>query len=616
MNVKNSKCIRNLAVQSLKKSYKRNIIAVAAMALTTLLFTGVFSVVFSLSATFDAYNSRINGLSEGLPSLLSFEGILIVAAFVLILGFSGYLIIYNIFQISVVNDVSYYGLLKTTGVTGKQLRRIINIQALVLSAIGIPFGLLGGYFVGVITTPIITRISNMSDADVVNSVSPWIFVVAIVVTLITVFISCSKPGRVASEISPIEAFRYNEVKVDNVSSKKNSGLLGMAVKNLSRNKKKTILVVLSMALPIVILALGFGLSNGISFEKYYTAGYAFHVSNSDYFNYVIPDSDNGKVDDFISDEDVENMVSHINFSKYGSAYTTDRIPECNGYLAQVFGFDKDLFEDVEVIEGDLAPLFAPDSNAIAVSVSNSETPTQVKVGDRITIDYESGKYSKEYEVCAFVDYSEDYWILFSFDNSYEFVMTSDQLKRESKDQMHRYVSVFDTLDKNEVMKAEDYISDYCIKNNLQYSSETTERKEFMDFENMFRDITIILCVVLALIGIMNYINAVLTGILTRSHELAVLKAIGMTDKQQKRMLITEGILYTAGSVVGGSILYLCMHPLLVAFFDGLDYITPILSFIPIILIAMVFLFFGVLIPYVVYGLLAKKTVVERLRVNE
>ena len=98
MNVKNSKCIRNLAVQSLKKSYKRNIIAVAAMALTTLLFTGVFSVVFSLSATFDAYNSRINGLSEGLPSLLSFEGILIVAAFVLILGFSGYLIIYNIFQ--------------------------------------------------------------------------------------------------------------------------------------------------------------------------------------------------------------------------------------------------------------------------------------------------------------------------------------------------------------------------------------------------------------------------------------------------------------------------------------------------------------------------------------
>ena len=51
---------------------------------------------------------------------------------------------------------------------------------------------------------------GMQDADVVNSVSPWIFTVAIVVTLITVFISCSKPGRVAAAISPVEAFRYNE----------------------------------------------------------------------------------------------------------------------------------------------------------------------------------------------------------------------------------------------------------------------------------------------------------------------------------------------------------------------------------------------------------------------
>lgn len=616
MNVKNSKCIRNLSVQTLKKSYKRNIIAVAAMALTTLLFTSVFSVVFSLSATFEAYSSRINEGGEGSASLLSAEGILIVALFVLALGFSGYLIIYNIFQISVVNDISYYGLLKTIGVTGKQLKRIINIQALILSAIGIPFGLIGGYFVGVITTPKITKITNMADTDVVNSVSPWIFALAIVVTFITVFISCRKPGRIVSRISPVEAFRYNEVKVDNTSSKKNFGLLGMAGKNLSRNKKKTILVVLSMALPIVILALGFGLSNGISFEKYYTAGYAFHVSNSDYYNYVIPDSYNGKVDDFISDEDVENIASHADFRKYGSAYTPDVIPECNGYLAQLFGFDTDLFEDVEVLEGDISPLFDPDSNAIAVSVSNNAPPVQVGVGDMITIDYEGGKYSKEYEVCAIVDYSEDFWIMYTFGESYEFIMTSNQLERETMGQMYRYVSVFDTLDSNEVVKAEDYISDYCAQNSLQYKSEATEKKEFMDFENMFRDITIILCVVLALIGIMNYINAVLTGILTRSHELAVLKAIGMTDTQQKRMLITEGILYTVGSIVVGSILYLCMHPLLAAFFRDLDYIAPILSFVPIILIAVVFLFFGLMIPYVVYGNLARKTVVERLRVNE
>ena len=75
-----------------------------------------------------AYQS--NGIVDDPIMLLSFS---VAIAF---LVFTGYLLIYNIFQISVTNDIHFYGLIKTIGVTPHQLRRIIYIHALLLCAIG------------------------------------------------------------------------------------------------------------------------------------------------------------------------------------------------------------------------------------------------------------------------------------------------------------------------------------------------------------------------------------------------------------------------------------------------------------------------------------------------
>lgn len=61
---------------------------------------------------------------------------------------TGYLIIYNIFQISVIQDIQSYGQLKTLGTTKRQIKKLISKQAMLLSFIGIPFGLLIGFFVG------------------------------------------------------------------------------------------------------------------------------------------------------------------------------------------------------------------------------------------------------------------------------------------------------------------------------------------------------------------------------------------------------------------------------------------------------------------------------------
>ena len=94
-------------------------------------------------------------LSTRVDNSMDLGTILSISSILLLIIFTGYLIIYNIFQISVSGDIRFYGLLKTIGTTGRQLKRMILIQALSLSLIGIPLGELAGDGVGTILTPVV-----------------------------------------------------------------------------------------------------------------------------------------------------------------------------------------------------------------------------------------------------------------------------------------------------------------------------------------------------------------------------------------------------------------------------------------------------------------------------
>ena len=75
---------------------------------------------------------------------------------------------------------------------------------------------------------------------------------------------------------------------------------------------------------------------------------------------------------------------------------------------------------------------------------------------------------------------------------------------------------------------------------LMYESKATARSEFAQFRQMFLLIGGILCAIIGLVGLLNFFNAMMTGILSRRREFAVLQAVGMTNRQLKTMLIYEG----------------------------------------------------------------------------
>ncbi len=128
-----------------------------------------------------------------------------------------------------------------------------------------------------------------------------------------------------------------------------------------------------------------------------------------------------------------------------------------------------------------------------------------------------------------------------------------------------------------------------------YESKATARSEFAQFRQMFVLVGGILCALIGLVGLLNFFNAMMTGILSRRREFAVLQAVGMTNRQLKTMLIYEGLFYAMSSVSAAFILSLAVGPLAGK------------------MLGSMFLLLGWLIPCMMYDNAAKCSVVEQLR---
>ena len=89
---------------------------------------------------------------------------LVAGVFGVLFMFCGYLLIYNVFEIAVTNDIRQYGLLRTVGTTSRQIRRLVNRQALYLFLIGTPFGLLLAHCLAAVFCPLHSRYLRLITA--------------------------------------------------------------------------------------------------------------------------------------------------------------------------------------------------------------------------------------------------------------------------------------------------------------------------------------------------------------------------------------------------------------------------------------------------------------------
>lgn len=606
---------------------------------------------------------------------------IIVGVLALIL-LTGYLIIYNVFQISVAGDIRFYGLLKTMGTTPRQLRRIIRTQALLLSLIGIPIGLLLGWLLGGVLTPVI--VARLDGVTTVVSVSPLLFVGAAAFALVTVLISCRRPGRLAGKVSPVEAVRYTEgkaLKRKGKRSGKGVSLLSMAWANLGRSRGKTFITVLSLTLAVVLLTLTVTFTGGFDMDKYVSSFTASDFiladagqfqTDGDGFNdeMGVPEEVIDAVDaqggitgsgriygkttptlEFVTEEYYRSMWGRWNTQEQLDSMVAFKDRTEDGLLAdrvQLYGMDPFALGYLTVLEGDLSKLNDPDGNYVAAVYSTDDygnpeiTSHWARLGDTVTIRYveefeyynpnTSEVYGPWENVPEGVPYAEraikyrdaDYTVAalvtvpsalsYRYYGADEFIMGSETFIRDTESNSVMYYAFDTTDDANATM--ESFLADYTENVNPQfdYESKTTYAGEFESTRSMFLLLGGALSFIVGLVGVLNFFNAILTGITARRRELAVLQSIGMTARQLQTMLALEGLFYTVGAALLALALIVVTAPFVGPALNRLIwFFTYHFTIWPIALVLPLFGVLGILIPVLSCRAAQRYSVVERLR---
>lgn len=571
-----------------------------------------------------------------------------VAGGLFIILLTGYLIIYNVFQISVVKDIRYYGLLKTIGTTGRQIRKIVRRQAWKLAVAGIPLGLVTGFFVGKGIVPLVVERSAYQGSDVQVSLNPWIFAGAILFSLATVWISTRKPARIAGRVSPIEAVRYTEDQNEKKKEKKGTDggqLWRMALSNLARSKGRTVIVILSLSLSVILLNSIFTVTSSFSMDQFLKKFVVsdFLIANAEYFNSEYYGVKEGIEEISLSESFIRACEEEDGFERGGRLYMSNEVgleaetyqptenvmTDENGEFYNMFGSEKVPYqrnedgnyrttfygledyplEKAEPFEGETDLSVIKEKLATgkyllgAVATDDNDQVIEDEIyyhaGDHVTLVMKDGE-KREFEILSLI--KENYYGLTNrMGSQFAFYTTADVfLSMESPDYLMSYE--FDVEDGREA-QFEEFLENYTTTQEplMHYESKQKWLDEFNGLTGLFTLVGGVLTMVVGVIGILNFVNATLTGIVTRKREFAIMEAIGMTKRQLTRMLMLEG-LYYAGftilcSLAGGCLLSVTLVRILA---DGMWFMEYQFILWPMLIVFPILLLLGVLVPYLAY----------------
>ena len=598
--------------------------------------------------------------------------------FVLLFVVSGYLLIYNIFDISVMQDVRQYGLLRTIGTSTRQIKKIVNRQAIWLTLIGLPLGLLFGFLVSRMLLPVVMKFFQANALNAMQvSVSPLIFLIAAVFTIFTVMISTRKPARKAARISPLEAIRYTgQEKKKTKETKRTHGtkLSYMAFSNLGRNKRRSVFIVLSMLLCIVLFNSIIVITQSMDEEKWISRSTKtdFTVYNSVAVNGVSPfqyredglpasvvdlidqkkgvekerilyrntrdDSDvtvDYKFEDLvcIAEEAEEDSVSKA----YENGLSLRAVPGTeDGYFGNVFGVSEAFWEDVTIYEGENNPdvlkekMETGDYVIVGTIIDRltgeaeeeTQLQQQLQVGDSITFS-KDGKEEKTCTILAKATVVATEYETYAGANGAAyiggdapFLYMSDTKFKELYEEPTIFSYSFNA-EEGEKENLEGFLADFTGENtSVAYTSTKLLQEQLASNRNIVLLVGGMIGVILAFAGLINFTNMMVTNIITRRHEFAAMQSIGMTSRQLRRLIMDEGLYYAVGADVIGGLLAAGLGMTVlknVLNSPSMWYFTLQFTLIPALFIAVIYLILAAVIPVVVLHFFNKGSVVERLR---
>lgn len=595
----------------------------------------------------ETYESPIYGTNYSIRlSLLMYEslsfdgsGFEIIASIFLVVIFvimvTSIFAIRNSFAISVSEKTKMYGMLSSVGATKKQIKKMVLFEGLVVGLIGTIIGILFGIFVTWFLTFIINFIavnaSLFEDTKLVYSFSFLPVIVAILMSIIVVYLSVISGARKASKTSPIQNIRNSQdIKGKKISTpkiiNKIFGIGGViSYKNLKRSKKKYRVTIISLTVSIFIFIVASSLID-----------FALKIVNYEYLdiNYNVSINENFLKKNLEELRNLDN--SYVAYNIYRNEYKIADSSHINDKLIYTYELNGEKFEDLfyeftlyddqtykKVMKDlNLDYDYMKDKIIILNKIRNYNVDKDDNRRFINVSDYKNG------DIIEFVnDYQEDKEpiklvigevLTEKYPVGVERRMQSNVLVfLGNKKYIH-----FDSTD-------DDYISiyynsddPYALAKKINEIDSKIYVENIQDNISKTKSLILILSIVsygfiavLTLIGVTSVFNTINSNMELRKSEFATLKSVGMTKKEFKRMINLESLFYSFKSLFYGIILgSIGSYVVFRLFTDeyGFSYTLPFKS----IILATVFIIFIVLI-IMRYSIkkINKHNIIETIRNN-
>lgn len=548
-------------------------------------------------------------------------------AFLLLVMVAGYLIINNIFKISVNEDIKLLGLLKTIGMTRSQIKRLIHFESLAVALPSIIVGDIVGISIGkVILNKIFVSNEMLTDVKLSLTLIILIILFSTAFTLLTVFLSVMTPARYAAKVSPIDASRYNEAEIKKKYKSEEISLGKLARRQVFSNKFRFISIILSMSLSAVILNSVLTYTENIDLEKGLSDIIVtdYNIASPKYFRYLYLRSEDGINKKFI--DEIENLKGFkgggaLYYYGYEYAYPDIKI-EDNKVAPILLGIDDYLINKQKIIDGEFDKEKWKTGNYVIIG-ERIKNNSDYKTGDKIKINVKNRV--KEVQVMGKVEYN--------FSNGLRyFPVIKEDINDESSPTLgleyiymkpNEYKEL--TGDKSimsygfDVEDSEKENFDKLLKSfenepEFSYDSRDLQIKSTMEFKNLIEFAGYSLSIVLFLISVLNFINVIATEILRNMVNLSILEAIGMTKKNIKKYLVKKSLIYSFSSLILSLLIMLLVNKfILIDFMAQTKWSSFHFVIIPLILVNLVNMIIGILFTSKFYEKHSQNSLVDRMR---
>lgn len=536
--------------------------------------------------------------------------IILVSLFValLVLLASG-LVIYNILKISVTKKIKEYGCLRAIGAEPNQIYKIVILQILILCTVAIPIGAV----IGIISSKGITgMVTNILNPDILlandnkeitelihKNTTAYMFplVLSTSISLIFSLISALPSAIYASHVSPKIAMAGSTTKIKR-KIKREKTIKNferhLAWLNLKRNKGRTIITILSLFMSITVFVALSEFSNVLDVSR--------SVSNLKEGDFSLTNEISGfdkPILDKIDNMKNVNRTSFIKYSEYKQGeIDTDINFENSGEMLKIIGIDEQALKDLmpsitdSTLEDFKNGSICFIKNPIAISTPGVKTKyTNLKPKDNITIN------KKQLDIYSTVDkmffLQGNGWV-----NGVDVIVYDSVYNTLTNKNKFNQINIY-AKDKSDLEQIRLSIEQICENNPgshwISYIESDKQLKEsFKQIE--FLAWAVILFV--GLIGTLNIINTTHTNINTRTNEIGVKRAIGMSNSSLYKMFLWEGVYYGIFAAIFGSIAgYVSAIIINMATIEKLDFTNiPITSILQATIISILACIIATLIP--------------------